>query len=77
MQCDSMSAIIPYRPLNFDMLWALKLLVVGVICLDYNLELASRRMVYLCGVARYVRCGWLTKWLALACAFSFTSIPGW
>ena len=77
MQCHSPSVSIPYRPLNFAKLWALKLLVVGVICLDWNLELASRRVVDLCGVARYVRCGWLTKWLALACVCSFTSIPGW
>ena len=59
------------------MLWALKLLVVGVICLGWNLELASRKVVDLCGVARYVRCGRLTKWLALACICSFISIPDW
>jgi hypothetical protein len=53
------------------------MLVVGVICLDMNLELASRRVINLCGVARYVRGGWLTKWLALACVCSSSSIPGW
>jgi hypothetical protein len=52
MQCHSPCVSIPYRPLNFDMLWTLKLLVVGVICLDWNLELASRKVVDLCGVAR-------------------------
>jgi hypothetical protein len=76
MQCHSMSASIPYRPLNFDRLWALKVLVVGAICLDLNLELASRIVVDLCGVARYVRCGGLTKWMALAYVCSFISIPG-
>ena len=55
MQCHSPSVSIPYCPFNFDMLWALKLLAVGVPCLDWNLELASRRVVDLCGVARYVR----------------------
>jgi hypothetical protein len=44
-------------PLNFDMLWALKLLVAEVLCLDWNLELASQRVVDLCGVARYLRRG--------------------
>jgi hypothetical protein len=78
MQCHSPSVSIPYRPLKFDRLWVRKQLVVGVICLDWNQELASRRVVDLdlCGVARYVRCGWLTKWMALACVRSFTSIPG-
>jgi hypothetical protein len=71
MRCHSLSVIILYRPLNFDRLWALNLLVVGDICLDLNLELASRRVVDLCGVARYVRHGKLTKWLALACVCSF------
>jgi hypothetical protein len=58
-------------PPNFDMLWALKLQVVGVTCFDLNIRLASRRVVYRCGVARYVRCGLLTKWVALACVCSF------
>jgi hypothetical protein len=47
------------------MLWALKVLVVGDLCLDWNLELASRRVVDLCGVTRYVTCGLFTNWLAL------------
>jgi hypothetical protein len=42
-----------------------------------NLELASRRVVDVCGVARHVGCGWLKKWMALACIYSFISIPGW
>jgi hypothetical protein len=63
MQCQLESLNIPFRPLNFNSLWVLKLLVVGVICLVSNLELASRRVVDLCGVAQYVMCGWLTKWL--------------
>jgi hypothetical protein len=77
MQCHSLSVTIYLSPLNFDKLWALMLLVVGVICLDMNLELASRRVVDLCGVARYVRCGKLTKWMAFAFVCSFISIPGW
>jgi hypothetical protein len=52
------------------------MIVVGVICLDWDLELAFRRVVDLSGVARYVRCGWLTKCLALAYVYSFISIPG-
>jgi hypothetical protein len=76
MQCHSVCASTPCRPLNFDRLWALKLLAVGVICLDWNLQLASRRVLDLFGVARYVRCGWLTKWLALACVCRFISIHG-
>jgi hypothetical protein len=77
MQCHSVGLSTPYRPLNLNWLLALKLLVVGVICLDWILELASRRVVDLYGVARYVSCGWLTKWLTLACACSCFSIPGW
>jgi hypothetical protein len=57
MQCHSVSVSIPYPPLNLYMLWALKLLVVGVICRDWNLELASGMVVDFCGVARYARCG--------------------
>jgi hypothetical protein len=60
MECHSVGVRIRYRPFNFNMLRALKLLVVEVICLDWNLELASRRVVDLCGVARYVRCVWLS-----------------
>jgi hypothetical protein len=67
MQCHSLSVSIPYHPLNFERLLALNLVVVGGISFDLNLELASRRVVDLCGIARCVRRGWLTKWLALAC----------
>jgi hypothetical protein len=41
MQCHSVSVSIPFRPLNFNMLWAMKLLVVKVISLEWSLELAS------------------------------------
>jgi hypothetical protein len=78
MQCHTVGVNIPYRPLNYNKVWAMKLLVVGVICLVWNLELASRRVAGLGGVARYVRCGWLIKWLAaLPCVSSFISIPDW
>jgi hypothetical protein len=77
MQYHSPSVSIPHRPLNFDRLRGVELLGVGVICLPWSLELASRRVVDLCGVARYVRCGWLTKWMTLACVCSFISISDW
>jgi hypothetical protein len=40
MQCHSLSVNIHYPFLNFDRLWALKLLVVGVVCLEWHLKLA-------------------------------------
>jgi hypothetical protein len=49
MHCHSLSVSTPCRLLNFEMLWALKLLVVGVICLDCSLVLASLIVVDLCG----------------------------